>query len=61
MNDGNDPNDPNDPDAQEAIDKLKEILADMETKEGLARLKKGNLKFEIKPEAGALWYVAYGT
>lgn len=50
-----------DPMAAEAIAKLKEIIAEMETEEGLALFKKGNLKFEIKPDPGTLWYVAYGT
>ena len=33
----------------------------METEEGLAKLTSGSLKFEIKPENGMMWYVAYGT
>ena len=52
---------PTDPDVIEAMDKLKEILKKMETEEGLKELEKGSLKFEIKPEVGMLWYVAYGT
>lgn len=58
----NDPVDPPiDPQAVEAIEKLREIIKEMETQEGLERFKKGNFKFEIKPEEGAMWYVAYGT
>jgi hypothetical protein len=47
--------------AASAAAKLKEILADLETEEGLAKLSSGDLKFEIKPGPGVLWYVAYGT
>ena len=47
--------------AEAAIAKLKEIIAELETEEGLARLSSGDLKFEIKPGTGVMWYVAYGT
>lgn len=47
--------------AVSAAAKLKEILAELETEEGLAKLSSGDLKFEIKSGAGVLWYVAYGT
>lgn len=47
--------------AESAVEKLKEIIAEMETEEGLARLSSGELKFEVMPGAGVKWYVAYGT
>lgn len=47
--------------AASAAAKLKEILQDLETQEGLAKLSNGDLKFEIKPGPGVLWYTAYGT
>ena len=45
----------------EVKEKLKDILREMETKEGIEKLKKGSLEFKIKPENGVMWYVAYGT
>jgi hypothetical protein len=47
--------------ATSAADKLREIISELETKEGLAKLSSGDLKFEIKPGMGVMWYVAYGT
>lgn len=47
--------------AESAVAKLKEIISELESKEGLAKLSSGDLKFEIKPGNGVMWYVAYGT
>lgn len=47
--------------AESAAAKLKDILAELETEEGRAKLSNGDWKFEIKSGPGVLWYVAYGT